>query len=199
VPNVLVVNPSLLVKTVKELIDLAKAKPGQLQYASAGNGTLNHLLAEMLKSMTGIDMVHVPYKGVSPAINDVLGGQVSILFASMPSVVGHLKSGKLRPIGVSSPKRSPAAPDIPAIGETVPGYAGELWVGLFAVAGTSKDIIAKLHAEIGKTLNNPEVKDKLAAQGAEILTGTPEQFAAMLKEDLARWAKIVQASGATVD
>ena len=198
-PNVLVVHPSLPVKSVKELIDLAKAKPGQLQYASAGNGTLNHLLGEMLKAMAGIDMVHVPYKGVAPAINDVLGGQVPIVFASMPSVVGHLKSGKLRPIGVSSPKRSPAAPDIPAIGETVPGYAGELWVGLFAVAGTSKDIIAKLHAEIAKALNNQEVKEKLAAQGAEILTGTPEQLAAMLKEDLAKWAKIVQTSGATVD
>ena len=198
-PNVLVVHPSLPVKSVKELIDLAKAKPGQLQYASAGNGTLNHLLGEMLKAMAGIDMVHVPYKGVAPAINDVLGGQVPIVFASMPSVVGHLKSGKLRPIGVSSPKRSPAAPDIPAIGETVPGYAGELWVGLFAVAGTSKDIIAKLHAEIAKALNNQEVKEKFAAQGAEILTGTPEQLAAMLKEDLAKWAKIVQTSGATVD
>jgi tripartite-type tricarboxylate transporter receptor subunit TctC len=199
VPYVLVVHPSVPAKSVKELIDLAKSKPGQLQYASAGNGTLNHLLGEMLKSMAGIDMVHVPYKGVAPALTDMLGGQVSIGFASMPSVLPYIKAGRLRALGVGSPKRSPTAPEIPAIAETIAGYGSDNWVGLFAIAGTPKEIIAKLHAETLKALNSKEVKEKLAAQGAELVTSTPEQFAAMLKEDLAKWAQIVKASGATVD
>jgi tripartite-type tricarboxylate transporter receptor subunit TctC len=199
VPNVLVANPSFPANNVKELIALAKAKPGQIQYASAGNGTLNHLLGEMLNSMAGIELQHIPYKGVSPALTDVLGGQVPLAFGSMPSVVSNLKSGKLKALGVSSPKRSPVAPEIPAIAETVPGYAGELWVGLFAPAGTPKEITAKLNAEVVKALATKDLQEKMAAQGAEIISGTPEQLAAMLKDDLARWAKIVKESGATVD
>ena len=199
VPNVLVANPSFPANNMKELIALAKAKPGQIQYASAGNGTLNHLLGEMLNSMAGIELQHIPYKGVSPALTDVLGGQVPLAFGSMPSVVSNLKSGKLKALGVSSPKRSPVAPEIPAIAETVPGYAGELWVGLFAPAGTPKEITAKLNAEVVKALATKDLQEKMAAQGAEIISGTPEQLAAMLKDDLARWAKIVKESGATVD
>ncbi len=199
VPNVLVANPSLPANSIPDLIALAKAKPGELKYASAGNGTLNHLLGEMLKSSTNIDLVHVPYKGVAPAITDVLGGFVPVAFASLPSVVSHLKNGKLKALGVSSAKRSPVLPDVPAIGETVPGYAGDLWVGLFAVARTPKEITAKLHAETLKALGSPAVREKLEAQGVEIATSTPEELAAKLKADLALWAQVVKASGATVD
>lgn len=199
VPNVLVAHPSFPANSVKELIDLAKAKPGQIQYASAGNGSLNHLLGEMLNSMAGIDLQHIPYKGVSPALTDVLGGQIPLAFASMPSVISNLKAGKLKALGVSSSKRSPGAPDIPAIAETVPGYSGELWVGLFAPAGTPREITTRLNAEVIKALGTQDLQEKMAAQGAEIISGSPDQLAAMLKEDLARWAKIVKDSGATVD
>ena len=199
VPNVLVANPALPANSIQDLIALAKAKPGELKYASAGNGTLNHLLGEMLKTSTNIDLVHVPYKGVAPAITDVLGGFVPMAFASLPSVVSHLKNGKLKALGVSSAKRSPVLPDVPAIGETVPGYVGDLWVGLFAVARTPKEITAKLHAETLKALGSPAVREKLEAQGVEIATSTPEELAANLKADLALWAQVVKASGATVD
>jgi len=199
VPNVLVANPSFPANSMKELIAMAKAKPGEIQYASAGNGTLNHLLGAMLEAEAGIKLQHIPYKGVSPALTDVLGGQVPLAFASMPSVVANLKSGKLKALGVSSPKRSPAAPEIPAIAETVPGYSGELWVGLFAPAGTPKEITTKLNAEVVKALATKDLQEKMAAQGAEIISGSPEQLAAMLKEDSVRWAKIVKESGATVD
>ena len=199
VPNVLVANPALPANSIQDLIALAKAKPGELKYASAGNGTLNHLLGEMLKTSTNIDLVHVPYKGVAPAITDVLGGFVPMAFASLPSVVSHLKNGKLKALGVSSVKRSPVLSDVPAIGETVPGYSADLWVGLFAVARTPKEITAKLHAETLKALGTPAVREKLEAQGVEIATSTPEELAAKLKADLALWAQVVKASGATVD
>ena len=199
VPNVLVANPALPANSIQDLIALAKAKPGELKYASAGNGTLNHLLGEMLKTSTNIDLVHVPYKGVAPAITDVLGGFVPMAFASLPSVVSHLKNGKLKALGVSSAKRSPVLSDVPAIGETVPGYSADLWVGLFAVARTPKEITAKLHAETLKALGTPAVREKLEAQGVEIATSTPEELAAKLKTDLALWAQVVKASGATVD
>ena len=135
VPNVLLANADFSAKSMKDLIAMAKAKPGFYQYASAGNGTLNHLLGEMLNSMAGIDLQHVPYKGVAPALNDVLGGQLPLVFASLPSSLAHIKAGKLKPLAVSSPKRSPALPDVPALSEVVPGYTGTLWIGLFAPAG----------------------------------------------------------------
>jgi tripartite-type tricarboxylate transporter receptor subunit TctC len=199
VPNVLVANTEFPAKSLPELIALAKAKPGELKYASAGNGTLNHLLGEMLKTSAGIDIVHVPYKGVAPAVTDIMGGFVNMGFASLPSVVSHIRNGKLKAFGVSTAQRSPALPDVPAIGETVPGYAADLWVGLFAVAGTPKDIIAKLHVETVKALGTPAVREKLEAQGVEVATSTPEELAAKLQVDLALWAKVVKESGATVD
>ena len=199
VPNVLVANPGFPADSVQDLVALARAKPGELKYASAGNGTLNHLLGEMLKTSTGIDLLHVPYKGVAPAITDVLGGFVPLAFASLPSVASHIKNGKLKALGVSTARRSPTLPDVPAIGENVPGYAADLWVGLFAVAGTPGGIIAKLHDETSKALGGPVVREKLEAQGVEVATGTPEQLAARLKADLELWAKVVEASGATVD
>ncbi|MBV8272027.1 MAG: tripartite tricarboxylate transporter substrate binding protein [Cupriavidus sp.] len=199
VPNVLVVNPAFPAKSMAELISMAKAKPDYYRFASAGNGTLNHLLGEMLNSMAGIKLEHVPYKGVAPALNDVLGNQVPMAFASLPSVLAHIKAGKVRALGVSSAKRSPFAPDIPAIGETVPGYSGDLWVGLFAVRGTPKDVTQKLATTMQAALADKTLRDKLAAQGAEVLTGTPQQFATMLRGDIDKWAKIVKQSGAQVD
>lgn len=199
VPNVLVVNPAFPAKSMTELITMAKAKPDFYRYASAGNGTLNHLLGEMLNSMAGIKLEHVPYKGVAPALNDVLGNQVPMAFASLPSVLAHIKAGKVRALGVSSAKRSPFAPDIPAISETVPGYSGDLWVGLFAVRGTPKAVTEKLAKTLQAALADAPLRDKLAAQGAEVLTGTPQQFATMLRADIDKWGKIVKASGAQVD
>ena len=150
VAYILVVNPSFPAKSVKELIDLAKAKPGDLQYASAGNGTLNHLLGEMLKTMAGIDMVHIPYKGAAASVTDVVGGRVPISFQSAPSAISFVKSGKLRVLGVANEKRVPTMPDVPAIGETLRGYGATPWYGVLAPAGTPKAVIAQLHARSSK-------------------------------------------------
>ena len=204
VPNVLLVNPSFPAKTVAELLALAKGKPGQYQYASAGNGTLNHLLGEMLGSMTDISLQHVPYKGVAPALNDVLGGQLPMLFASLPSSLSHIKAGKLRALAVSGATRSAVLPDVPTLGETVPGYNGTLWIGLFAPAGVPQDVLARLQDGMAKALASKDLRDKLEQQGVE-LAGTPErpvtpeQFAALLNEDIVKWARIVKSSGASVD
>jgi tripartite-type tricarboxylate transporter receptor subunit TctC len=204
VPNVLLVNPSFPAKTVPELLALAKAKPGQYQYASAGNGTLNHLLGEMLNSMAGVSLQHVPYKGVAPALNDVLGGQLPMLFASLPSALAHIKAGKLRALAVSGATRSPVLPDVPTLAETVPGYNGTLWIGLFAPAGVPAEVFTRLHDGMNKALASGDLRAKLEQQGVE-LAGTaerpvtPEQFAALLAEDIAKWARIVKSSGAAVD
>ncbi len=204
VPNVLLVHPSFQAKSLQELVALAKAKPNAYQYASAGNGTLNHLLGEMLNTMAGIQLQHVPYKGVAPAMNDVLGGQLPILFGSLPSALAHIKAGKLRALGVSGAARSPVLPDVPAIGEVVKGYNGTLWIGLFAPAGVPADVIAKLEDGMAKALASKDLRDKLEQQGVEI-AGSPTQpvsgdaFAKVLQEDIAKWARIVKQSGATVD
>jgi tripartite-type tricarboxylate transporter receptor subunit TctC len=204
VPNVLLVHPSFPAKSTAELVALAKAKPGQYQYASAGNGTLNHLLGEMLNGMAGINLQHVPYKGVAPALNDVLGGQLPMLFASLPSSLAHIKAGKLRALAVSGASRSPVLPDVPALAETVPGYNGTLWIGLFAPAGVPADVLAQLQGGMVKALAAKDLRDKLEQQGVE-LAGTadrpvtPDRLAALLSEDIAKWARIVKASGATVD
>jgi len=204
VPNVLLVHPSFPAKNLNELIALAKAKPNGYQYASAGNGTLNHLLGEMLNSMAGIQLQHVPYKGVAPAMNDVLGGQLPILFGSLPSSLAHIKAGKLRALAVSGAARSPVLPDVPTIGEAVPGYSGTLWIGLFAPAGVPAEVTTRLEDAMAKALASKDLRDKLEQQGVEI-AGTPtqpvasEQFAKLLQEDLVKWSRIVKSSGATVD
>jgi tripartite-type tricarboxylate transporter receptor subunit TctC len=200
VPNVLLANPDFPAKSVKELISLAKLKPNHYQYASAGNGTLNHLLGEMLNNMAGIDLQHVPYKGVAPALNDVLGGQLPLVFASLPSSLSHIKAGKLKPLAVSSARRSPALPDVPALSEIVPGYSGTLWIGLFAPAGVPNEVLAKLEEGMGKVLAAKDLRDKLELQGVELAPPTsPDQFAKLLNEDIARWAQIVKTSGASID
>jgi tripartite-type tricarboxylate transporter receptor subunit TctC len=200
VPNVLLANADFPAKSMKELIAMAKTKPGQYQYASAGNGTLNHLLGEMLNNMAGIDLQHVPYKGVAPALNDVLGGQLPLVFASLPSSLSHIKSGKLKPLAVSSARRSPALPDVPALSEIVPGYSGTLWIGLFAPAGVANEVLAKLEEGMGKALASKDLRDKLELQGVELAQPTtPDQFTKLLNEDIARWAQIVKTSGASID
>jgi tripartite-type tricarboxylate transporter receptor subunit TctC len=200
VPNVLLVNPSFPAKDFSEFLKLARQKGANYQYASAGNGTLNHLLGEMLNSMAGISLQHVPYKGVAPAINDVLGGQLPIVFASLPSALSHIKAGKLRPLAVSGDKRSPVLPDVPAIGEAVPGYNGTLWIGLFAPAGVPADVLTTLQDATRKALAAKDLRDKLDQQGVEIAAPTtPDQFSKLLQDDLAKWARIVKASGAAVD
>jgi tripartite-type tricarboxylate transporter receptor subunit TctC len=199
VPNVLVVHPSFPAKTLAEFVTVVKAHKPEYQYASAGNGSLNHLLGAMLTSSAGLPLQHVPYKGVAPALTDLLGGQVPIAFASLPSCLEHVRGGRLRALGVSSPKRSPALPDVPAIAEVVPGFAGELWVGLFAVAGTPAPVVKRLSDAVATATASPEVLGKFKALGVEPLGGGPAQLASMLKEDMARWAPIVKASGAAVD
>ena len=204
VPNVLLVHPSFPAKDVAELLALVKARPGHYQYASAGNGTLNHLLGEMLNSMAGVSLQHVPYKGVAPALNDVLGGQLPMLFASLPSSLAHIQAGKLRPLAVSGPARSPVLPNVPTLAETVPGYNGTLWIGLFAPAGVPQEVFDRLQGGMAKALAAKDLRDTLEKQGVE-LAGTPErpvspdQFAALLTEDIAKWARIVKSSGAAVD
>ena len=200
VPNVLLVNPSFPARDFNEFLKLARQKGANYQYASAGNGTLNHLLGEMLNSMAGISLQHVPYKGVAPALNDVLGGQLPIVFASLPSALSHIKAGKLRALAVSSEKRSPVLPEVPAIAEAVPGYNGTLWIGLFAPAGVPADVLAKLQDATRKALAAKDLRDKLEQQGVEIAApATPDQFSKLLQDDLAKWARIVKASGAAVD
>ena len=199
VPNVLVVNPAFPARTLKEFIEVTRAKPKFYQYASAGNGTLNHLLGEMLGSYAGVQLQHVPYKGIAPALNDVIGGQVPIAFATPPAVLQHLKSGRLVALGVSTPMRSPNLPGVPAIAELLPGFGGSLWIALYAPRGIPQEIESQLQAAMKKVLDAPDTREKLLAQGVELANATPAQLAALLTEDLARWAKIVRETGATVD
>ncbi len=199
VPYLLVVNPSFPAKSVKELIDLVKAKPGSISYGSAGNGTLNHLLFEMLKTQAKIDLQHVPYKTAAASLTDVVSGQIPISFQSMPSAISMVKAGKVRVIGVATKKRVPSLPDVPTIGETLPGFGEDPWYGLLAPAGTPKPILTQLYNETVKALNDPATKEKLALQGGEVFTLPPEQFTGMIKQELPRWDKLVKESGAKVD
>ena len=196
---VLVANSAFPANSVADLIAQAKAKPGQISYASAGNGTLNHLIGEMFKHSAGVDMLHVPYKGAGAAATDVAGGQVPISVQSLPSSLPFLQSGKIKVLGVVNEKRLASLPNAPTIGETIPGFGSTPWYGLLAPSGTPKDIVAKLQAGLAKTLANKDVIDKLAALGCEVLTASPAQFATLIREDLPRWNKIVKDSGARID
>ncbi len=199
VPNVLLANPAFPAKTFAEF--QAEARKGQpIQYASAGNGTLNHLLGEMLASMGGYRLEHVPYKGVAPAMTDVIGGQLPLVFASLPSALSYIKAGQLRPLAVSGDRRSPLLPEVPTIGEAVPGYSGTLWIGLFLPAGVPAAVVDKL-AEASKTaLAAPDLRQRLEQAGVELAPPTtPAAFGKVLDDDLAKWAKIIKASGAAVD
>ena len=198
VPMMLVVNPALPVKTPRDLVELAKARPGQLTYGSAGNGTSVHMSTEMFKALTGIDMVHVPYKGVAPAMTDLIGGQLQLMFSDATSAIPHAKSGKVRPVAVT--KRIEVMPEIPTFAEL--GYAGydpTVWYGVFAPAGTPRDIVVKLNGAIAKALQAPEVRERLISQGANPVSNSPEEFTAFVRDEIARWGKVVKASGARVD
>lgn len=200
VPNVLLVHPAFPAQDLAGFLAAARQGGADHQYASAGNGTLNHLLGEMLNSMAGLKLQHVPYKGVAPAVNDVLGGQLPMVFASLPSALPHIQSGKLRPIAVSGARRSPALPEVPAMAEAVPGYDGTLWIGLFAPAGVPAPVLERLQQAMAQALAAPDLRAKLEQQGVEIAPPTtPAQFAALLREDIAKWARIVKSSGASVD
>ncbi len=198
-PYVLVSPPSSPYKTLAEVIAAAKKKPGELSYASAGNGTISHLLGAMLNTSAGVDMQHIPYKGVAPAINDVLGGQVPLAFASLPSALNYIKAGKLQAIAISSAKRSSAAPEIPTIAETYPDCVGEVWVALFAPIGTPPDVAKKIQLAMDKLMAKPDVREKLIAQGLDLNPVPTAKHSGLLKEELAKWAKIVKASGAQLD
>jgi tripartite-type tricarboxylate transporter receptor subunit TctC len=200
VPFFLVVHPSLSAKTLPEFIALARAKPGAVRYASSGNGSINHLLAAMLASETAIDLVHVPYKGIAPALTDVISGQVEAAFASVPSVIQHVQSGGVRALAVSSLARSAAAPDVPSIAEAaVPGFDVNPWWGILAPARTPDAIVQKINADVGDILKTDEMRAFLKTQGADPLISTPVAFRAQLEADVKTWAKVVKASGARID
>ena len=195
-PNVLVVHPSLPVKTVSELIALAKQRPGQINYASAGNGTSPQMSIELLKSMAGIDLVHIPYKGTMPGVVDLLGGQVSVMALNVLTALPHIKAGRLRALAVTSAKRSEALPDIPTIAEAgLAGYESSQWYGVLAPAGTPREIVARLNVEIVRALRLPDVKQRLAADGAEPVGSSPEEFAAFIKSEIEKWARVAKAAG----
>lgn len=195
-PYLLVVHPSLKVTSVKELIALAKAKPGTLNFASPGVGSNGHLAGELFKSLAGIDMVHVGYKGTGPALNDLLGGHVSVMFATMPSVQSHVKAHRLTALAVSTAKRSPAMPSVPTVAEAgVPGYAMFSWNGLLVPHGTPKAIIIKLSNDLRAVLTNPALEQRLIRIGFNPDPGTPEEFAAFIKNEMERYGKIVKAAG----
>ncbi len=200
VPNLLVAHPSQPYKTVKELIAYAKANPGKVTYGSPGSGSSPHVSGELFKSMTGTELLHVPYKGSAPAMTDLLGGQISIMFDNLPSAIQHVRSGKLRPIAITTAKRSPELPDIPTIAEAgVPGYEAMSWFGMFAPAATPKPVLDQLNAALVKVLNQLDVKKKIAEQGGDVVAETPAQFAAFIQSESVKWGKVVKASGATVD
>ena len=195
-PNILVVNPQLSINTVQDLIALAKSKPGILNYATAGNGSSNHLSMEMFKNMAGVDIVHVPYKGSAPAVIDLIGGQVDVMFDNVPNVLQHVKAGKLRGLAVSSGDRSPFMPDLPTVAEAgLAGFDVSVWFGVVAPSNTPKAVVAQLNSEINRILTLPEVTDLVRRQGVEPIGGTPEAFAAFLREQTAKWAKVVKDSG----
>jgi tripartite-type tricarboxylate transporter receptor subunit TctC len=198
-PYVLVSPPGSPYKTLADVVMAAKRKPGELSYASAGNGTISHLLGAMLNASAGIDMQHIPYKGVAPAINDVLGGQVPLAFASLPSALNYIKAGKLQAIAISSAKRSSAAPEIPTIAETYPDCVGEVWVAMFAPIGVNGDVVKKVQVSMDKIMSKSDVRDKLIAQGLDLAPVPSNKLSSLLKDELGKWAKIVKTSGAQLD
>ena len=197
--GLLVVNPSIKATTVPELIALARAEPGKLSYGSGGLGTTSHLAGELFKSMTRVDIVHVPYKGNVPAITDLLGGQTSMAFATMPTVLPHVRAGKLRPLAVLGATRSPALPDVPTVAESVPGFEVSNWIGLFAPAGTPTTIVARINAEVQKIMRSPEIQKRLESEGAKFIAMSPEQFAAFQKAELGKWAKTIKDANIKID
>jgi tripartite-type tricarboxylate transporter receptor subunit TctC len=199
-PNILVVHPSVPARSVKQLIALAKSKPGALNYASAGNASSNHLCGELFKTMAGVDIVHVPYKGGSGAVTALLSGEVTMYFGTMPSSLPNARAGRLRALAITSAKRSQTVPDLPTISESgLPGYDLSAWHGLFATAGTPPAVIDKLYREIARILALPEIRERMAVQGVDIVASTPAELAAYIQADIPKFARLVKAAGIQVD
>ncbi|TAG49018.1 MAG: tripartite tricarboxylate transporter substrate binding protein [Betaproteobacteria bacterium] len=198
-PNVFVVNPGVPANTVAEFIALAKKEPGKYAFASGGNGSSAHLNGEMLKAFAGIEMTHVPYKGANPAITDVIGGQVQLMIGNLPPILPHIKSGKLRALGVTTVKRFGAVPDLAPVADTVPGYESLAWFGLFAPSAVAKDIVNKWHIDTAAVLALPDVKEKITQMGFDVVANRPDEFAAIVKSDIAKWQNVVKRSGAKAD
>lgn len=197
---VLVTNPSVPAHSVKELIELARAKPAGVTFGSPGNGTPQHLASELFNTMAQVKTVHIPYKGAVPALQDLLGSRISAAFSSMPTALPYVKVGKLNALAVTSTKRSPVTPELPTVAEAgLPGYEVINWYGVLAPSGTPKPIVARLHDEITRIMNLPEVKERLATQGAEVITSTPQEFATFIRSETAKWAKVVKFAGAKID
>jgi tripartite-type tricarboxylate transporter receptor subunit TctC len=200
VASMLVVHPSLPVKSVKELIAFAKANPGALNYASSGTGNISHLAGELFRSLTGVKIVHVPYRGTGPALIDVLGGQVPMMFPNMPGTMQHVQSGRLRVLGVNSEKRSALLPDVPTVAEAgVRGFEASTWFGLLAPAGTPREVIVRLNAATARVLNTADVNERFVSEGAVAAGGPPERFGALLKTEIEKWGKVVRTAGVRVE
>lgn len=198
--GVVVVHPTLPVRSVQELIKFARARPGQINFASAGSGTVTHLTGEMFKAMTKIDIVHIPYRGSGPAVIDLVAGQVSLMFTSMPGTIEHVHAGKLRVLGVTSAARSPLLPNVPTVAESgVPGFEASGWIGVLAPAGTPKSIISKLNTEIGRVLSASEMLERFRSLGATAVGGSPDKFGAFIRDEIIRWGISVRASGVRID
>ena len=199
-PNILIVHPTLPVRNVKELIALAKAKPGELTFGSGGNGSTAHLSGEMFKTMAGIDIVHIPFKGSPAAVIGVIAGQIALAIPNIPPALPHVRSGKLKALAVTTAKRAAGVPELPTVAESgLPGYEATAWFGVLAPAATPPQIIARLNAAIVKIAHAREMQDRLMAEGADAVGNTPEQFAQIIRNDIAKWAKVVKASGARAD
>jgi tripartite-type tricarboxylate transporter receptor subunit TctC len=196
---VLLLHPSVPAKTVKELIALAKAKPGELNYASPGSGTTSHLATELMKTMTGTKMTHIPYKGSGPATQALLGGEIALMFSPMPPTVPQVKAGKLRALAVTTLKRSQVMPDVPTMDDTLKGFELDNWYGMFFPAGTPRDIVNRFNAEMMKVLKDPDVRALMARDGSEPLGSTPEEFGVYFKREVEKYAKVIKAAGAQVD
>ena len=198
-PNVMEVTNNFPAKTVAEFIAYCKANPGKINMASSGSGTSVHMSGELFKSMTGCDMLHVPYKGAGPALTDLMGGQVDVIFDNLPSSIGHIKGGKLRALGVTSQEREPSMPALPTIGETVPGYEATAWFGIGMPRNTPKDIIDKVNAEVNRALADPKFRERMAELGGKPIAGSPEDFGKVIAAETAKWEKVVISSGAKVE
>ena len=200
IPIALVVHPSMPTKSVKELVTLAKAQPGKLNFGSSGNGGIGHLVGEMFKSATGINMVHVPYKGNGPALVDLMSGVLNLTFTDIAGGMPYIKAGKMRPLAIASKRRSAQLPDVPTMMEAgVPGFEATTWFAVFATGGTPQPIITRLNSEIVKSLNTPEMRERLTGLGCEVVGNKPEELAAFLKAETTKWAKVIKESGAKVD
>ena len=199
VPNVMIVNPSVPAKSVAEFIALARSRPGRINFASSGSGTSVHMSAEMFKMLTGVNIVHSPYKGSGPALADLMGGQVDVMFDNLTSSIGLIRSGKVRALAVTTSTRYQELPDVPTVQETVPGYEATAWFGIVAPAGTPREVVMRINGEVNRALAHADVKEKLAQQGALARSWTPEEFGSFIHNEVVKWAKVVKASGAKVE